>query len=108
MGVGVEEDGASESRSVMGRIGGARTRNITPRASGQTSIWSFVTKASGKQAQEARQMTAATTAGAASHDLVDWHTINWPKAHQNVRRLQARIVKATQVEVVKPRSEKSV
>src|SRR5438034_6192416 len=41
-------------------------------------------------------MTAAATAGAASHDLVDWHTIDWHKAHQNVRRLQARIVKATQ------------
>jgi RNA-directed DNA polymerase len=27
---------------------------------------------------------------------VDWHTIDWHKAHQNVRRLQARIVKATQ------------
>src|SRR6266542_2553120 len=41
-------------------------------------------------------MTAAATAGAASHDLVDWHTIDWHKAHQNVSRLQARIVKATQ------------
>ena len=40
-------------------------------------------------------MTAATTAGAASRELVDWHTIDWHKAHQNVRRLQARIVKAT-------------
>ncbi len=27
---------------------------------------------------------------------MDWHTINWQKVHQNVRRLQARIVKATQ------------
>src|SRR6266545_1682784 len=41
-------------------------------------------------------MTAAATAGAASHDLVDWHTIDWHTAHQNVCRLQARIVKATQ------------
>jgi hypothetical protein len=32
---------------------------------------------------------------------MDWRTVN-----QNVRRLQARIVKATQAEVVKPRSEK--
>src|SRR5712692_4322374 len=36
------------------------------------------------------------TAGAVSHAEVNWHAINWPKAHQNVRRLQARIVKATQ------------
>jgi RNA-directed DNA polymerase len=41
-------------------------------------------------------MTAASSAGAASHGGVDWHAIDWPKAHQTVRRLQARIVKATQ------------
>lgn len=33
---------------------------------------------------------------ATSHEEVDWHAINWQKANQNVRRLQARIVKATQ------------
>ncbi|MFC7441744.1 reverse transcriptase N-terminal domain-containing protein [Laceyella putida] len=27
---------------------------------------------------------------------MDWHAINWQKVHRNVRRLQARIVKATQ------------
>jgi len=27
---------------------------------------------------------------------VAWHAIDWQQAHQNVRRLQARIVKATQ------------
>ena len=41
-------------------------------------------------------MTAASAAGAASHGSVDWHAIDWPKAHALVRRLQARIVKATQ------------
>jgi RNA-directed DNA polymerase len=41
-------------------------------------------------------MTATPIAGAASHENVDWHAINWQKAHENVRRLQARIVKATQ------------
>ena len=35
-------------------------------------------------------------AGAVSHTTVDWHAINWQKVHQIVRRLQARIVKATQ------------
>src|SRR5947209_15671841 len=41
-------------------------------------------------------MTAvAIQAGAASHPEVDWHAINWQKVHQNVRRLQARIVQAT-------------
>src|ERR1700737_2430919 len=43
-------------------------------------------------------MTAdsSKTAGAASRATVDWHDIDWQKAHRNVRRLQARIVKATQ------------
>jgi RNA-directed DNA polymerase len=42
-------------------------------------------------------MTAvATRAGAFSHADGRWAAINWRQAHQNVRRLQARIVKATQ------------
>lgn len=35
-------------------------------------------------------------AGAVSRVDTEWHTINWRAVHQNVRRLQARIVKATQ------------
>ena len=46
---------------------------------------------------EKKQVTAvATRTGAVSHEPIDWKTINWQKANQNVRRLQARIVKATQ------------
>jgi RNA-directed DNA polymerase len=41
-------------------------------------------------------MTVQANTGAVSHDEVDWHAIDWQKAHQTVRRLQARIVKATQ------------
>jgi RNA-directed DNA polymerase len=43
-------------------------------------------------------MTAVlgTTAGAVSNETMNWHDIEWEKAHRNVRRLQARIVKATQ------------
>ena len=41
-------------------------------------------------------MTATLIAGAASHDEVNWHAIHWQKVHQEVRRLQARIVKAEQ------------
>jgi RNA-directed DNA polymerase len=37
-----------------------------------------------------------TTAGAVSHVVGGWHAINWQKAHAHVRRLQVRIVKATQ------------
>ncbi len=35
-------------------------------------------------------------AGAASHVEIDWHSIDWQHVNENVRRLQARIVKATQ------------
>src|SRR5947209_11412142 len=41
-------------------------------------------------------MTANTFAGAAPHNEVNWHRIDWSAAHREVRRLQARIVKATQ------------
>jgi RNA-directed DNA polymerase len=42
------------------------------------------------------QMTAATQAGALSRFDVNWDAIDWHSAHRIVRRLQARIVKATQ------------
>src|SRR6266516_7313350 len=53
---------------------------------------------------EARKMITETTetilsdnsVGAASHKADDWHIIDWAKAHRIVRRLQMRIVKATQ------------
>lgn len=41
-------------------------------------------------------MTAEIIAGAISHDEMNWHEIKWEKVHNEVRRLQARIVKATQ------------
>jgi RNA-directed DNA polymerase len=39
-------------------------------------------------------MTAIVQAGAISHNEIDWHALDWQKINQNVRRLQARIVKA--------------
>src|SRR5437764_11942298 len=46
--------------------------------------------------QEERQMTAEqNAAGASFHGVTDWHAIDWQKVGHNVRRLQARIVKAT-------------
>ena len=47
--------------------------------------------------KETKQMTAdQPSAGAVSHEIVDWHAIDWRTAHENVSRLQTRIVKATQ------------
>jgi RNA-directed DNA polymerase len=81
----------------MGWIGVERRRNMTPRASGQTSIWSFITKELGQLLAERRQMTAVTTlTGALSTGPAAWHTIDWYAVHRTVRRLQARIVKAVQ------------
>jgi RNA-directed DNA polymerase len=44
---------------------------------------------------EGKQMDAATLACAPSD--MTWHDINWVAIHRQVRRLQTRIVKATQV-----------
>lgn len=105
MGRRVQEDGESEGRLAIGWIAveASNDGNITARASGQTSIWSFVTREVGKPTPEGKQMTAqfvpGTTrreAGALSHQTVDWHQIDWYQVNQTVRRLQARIVKATQ------------
>ena len=55
--------------------------------------------------QKERQMAAEITsfnenreetAGASFHDAFEWHGIPWYRTERNVRRLQARIVKATQ------------
>ena len=42
-------------------------------------------------------VTTGQTVDATSHSQVSWHAIDWQKAHTTVRRLQIRIVKATQV-----------
>ena len=39
---------------------------------------------------------AEMPAGAAPDVATDWHSINWKAVYRNVRRLQARIVKAIQ------------
>ena len=46
---------------------------------------------------------ASSLTGAPSHPDGEWHAIDWRKVHQEVRRLQARIVKA-----VKPRPSSGV
>lgn len=40
-------------------------------------------------------MTVTKATGAASNGAIDWHGTDWAQAHRNVRRLQARIAKAT-------------
>src|SRR5437868_10219779 len=88
-----EDCGKSEGRPVTGPD---RDCDIIPRESEQTSTGSFITRELVQTTKEAMQMTAKSIAGAASHAEVNWHAIHWQAAHENVRRLQARIVKATQ------------
>ena len=107
MGLRVREGGGSQGRPVMGRIGVEPQGNITPRESEQTSAWCPVTREHGKPTKETGQMTAnpATLvdetiadmeAGAVSHGKDGWRQIDWQRVRHNVRRLQARIVKAAQ------------
>src|SRR5947199_1959315 len=73
-----------------------RRCKITSRASGQTSARSFMTRTLDETTLEERQMTAEqNAAGASFHGVTDWHDIDWASVSHNVRRLQARIVKAT-------------
>jgi hypothetical protein len=91
----VQERGKSEGSSVMEEIEVEQTRKITPRESEQTSTRSPLTREQGKPIKEAKQMMVEHT-GAASHGIVaGGHDIDWQAIHRNVRRLQARIVKAT-------------
>jgi hypothetical protein len=88
MGLRVEEGGESECRPVTGRIG----VETSPRAKAlQTSTRCFNTRESGKTTKEATQMAEQNT-DAASNKL------DWPErklsSQEQVRRLQARIVKA--------------
>src|SRR2546423_338924 len=91
----VEECEKSESRPVMGQIEAEPKGNIASRESGQTSTRSLITRKLDKPIKEEKQMTVEQT-GASSHLVEGWHDIDWKAALRNVRRLQARIVKATE------------
>lgn len=88
-----EEGGESEGHLVMRWIEVEPNGEMTSRESGQTSTGSFMTRELEEPMDEGTQMTA-TQAGAPSHET-GWHGIDWQKSHRIVRRLQARIVKAT-------------
>jgi RNA-directed DNA polymerase len=92
-----EEEGRSEGHSVMEWIGVAPAGHITLRESELTSVWSFITSDLGQPLKERTQMTAvATRTGALSDRPVAWQAIDWSAVHRQVRRLQARMVKAVQ------------
>ncbi len=48
-----------------------------------------------ESAYATKQMTTVKTVGAVSSEAAEWYAIDWQAIHQNVRRLQVRIVQAT-------------
>jgi hypothetical protein len=96
MGLRGRDRGASEGPPVIGGIGVEPPGDITPRETGLTSPWSSVTREPWPTdlGRKADMSAAATLAGAPPRVATDWHSINWKKVYRNVRRLQARIVKA--------------
>ena len=91
----VADIGASEGRSVMERIG-PPTRSYPPRK-GADFRWVFLDENARRTSfTEETQMNAIPqTACASSGKALQWSRMNWPYAQRNVRKLQARIVKAT-------------
>ena len=92
-----EEIGKSECQPVIGWIWVTAQANITQPEREQTSDGSFLTKKPEEPRKEEKQMNAKnkTFTCASSDGEMQWHLIDWSHAHRNVRRLQARIVKAT-------------
>lgn len=52
-------------------------------------------------------MTTAQAVGAVSSVAAEWYAIDWQAVHRNVRRLQARIVKAVRPTTAFPRRRRS-
>src|SRR5215831_19018274 len=97
MGRRVWDAGRSESHPGIGWIGVEPAQHHSTRKRADFPCGSCITRDLDEPIQETKQMTAVTTpAGAVSRNTVDWHAINWHKAHTLVRRRQARLVQATQ------------
>src|SRR5262245_16169244 len=92
----VEDEGASQRRPVTGRIGVEPPGDIIPPERALTSLGSSVTREPWPTdpGSKADLSAGQCPAGAAPGLATDWHSIDWRKVYRNVRRLQARIVKA--------------
>src|SRR5262245_50545960 len=92
----VKDEGESQRRPVIGRIGVEPAGDITPPERALTSLGSSVTREPWPTdpGSKADLSAGQTPAGAAPGLAVDWHSIDWRKVHRTARRLQARIVKA--------------
>ena len=86
----------SECCPVIGQIEVALPlwNHITSPETEPTSRWYSNSRTFAEPMNEATQMTTAQAVGAVSSEAAEWHAIDWQAVHCNVRRLQARIVKA--------------
>ena len=94
MRVRVWEVGKSECCSVMAQIGVEVPQHHPARKGADFRLVSRRERICRTLAEEDRQMIVTSVAGAASGGEIDWHQIDWAKAHRTVRRLQVRIAKA--------------
>ena len=93
LGQRVKDAGKSECRSVMERIGVATSLRCESR---QTSSWSWLTRELQNLRRRKLQMNVEQSMCAASSPEAQWERIDWSQCELKVRRLQERIVKATQ------------
>ena len=84
---------ATVSHPVIGWIGVAVS--TPPRKRADFQHWSIVTRKLVEPSQEEKQMNVDSTMCASSGEAAHWEQINWLQCERQVRRLQARIVKAT-------------
>ena len=70
--------------------------NMILRESEQTSAWCLVIREFVELLQGEKQMNVEQSACAFPDYDTHWHSIDWARCHQTVKKLQARIVKATQ------------
>jgi RNA-directed DNA polymerase len=78
----------------MARIGLPEGRDTRPERE-QTSARSYITRELEETLEEGKQMKAEKACAPSKREVI-WNAVDWQKAHQNVKRLQVRIVKATQ------------
>jgi len=62
---------------------------------GRLPAWSIVTRELVEPSQKEKQMNVDSSMCASLGEATHWDQMNWPKCERQVRRLQARIVKAT-------------
>jgi len=114
MGVRVKEDGKSERHPVIGWIGVAGNPTSHHAQASRLPSGLLSRESLANHLKEGKQMSAVKKIAytndlyaqqtAANHSLAgapstpdgEWYNTNWRKVNQEVRRLQARIVKATQ------------